>query len=214
VHRSPDGTRLLLGPWVALIASLLSLLGSLLAPAKVQIQPFPGLFPGSAAAGYGLPFMELAGPLAGAFLAGAAAGLLLARRHLHPLLPPPLASATLLWGMLWGGGWSERGLLASLVVGILATGYALPYLITKSRGWPGLVSFLLPHGLALFLSLALIGWFGTLPMLVLGTGLIHLLLAFWDGIDRWRGAASALLFLAQVVLLIYGMVLFPLLPHP
>jgi hypothetical protein len=208
VHRSSDGIRLLFGPWAALIAILLSLLGSLLAPATVQIQPYPGLFPGPAAAGYGLPFTEPAGPLAGAFLAGVAAGLLLAKRHLHPLLPPLLASATLLWGMLWGGGWSERGLLASLVVGILATGYAVPYLATKMSGWLGLVSFLLPHGLAVLLSLAVIGWFGRLPLLVLGIGLIHVLLFVCpDGRGRWRRPASALLFLVQVTLFVLGVAL-------
>lgn len=193
-------------PGLAAIALLLSLLGSLLAPGPLRIQPYPGLFPGPAAPGLGLPFAEPLWPLTGALLGGLLVGLALRR-----VAGAPTAflgsSALLIWGMLWGGGLTERGLVATLLIGLLAAVSLLTLQVQGGRWWP-LLLVLPPHGLFL-LFLLLQGGLRSPLGLMLGLALVH-------GALAGRGASTrplvVALFLLQSALFVLGSALFPLLP--
>lgn len=195
---------------LAAMAGLLSLLGSLLAPAAVRIQPFPGLFPGPAAPGLGLPFTEPLWPLTGALLAGLLIGLLV-HRVANVLYALGYSSAVLVWGMLWGGGLTERGLIATGLIGLLAAVYAATaeVQLTNWRTWrlPGLLLLVVAHGLCVLYLLNQIGL--TSPLgLTTSIGLTHCVLAL-------RGAQTRplliALFLLQSALLVLGTAIFPLL---
>jgi hypothetical protein len=200
--------RLEFRPELAGVAGLLSLLGSLLAPSPVQIQPYPGLFPGPAAPGFGLPFAEPLWPLLGALIAGLLVGLLI-RRVTSPLHALGASSAVLIWGMLWGGGLTERGLIAAALIGLLAAVYAVSADAGPTRWWGAhLLLLLLPHALCLFFLLRQVGLTSPSGSTV-GIGLTHAVLAL-------RGASIRplliALFLLQSALLVLGTSLFPLLP--
>lgn len=195
-------------PGLSAMACLLSFLGSLLAPAAVRIQPFPGLFPGPAAPGFGLPFVDPRWPLAGALLAGLIIGLLV-HRMTSVLYALGYSSAVLVWGMLWGGGLTERGLIATGLIGLLAAVYVASTEV-QSIGWRK-VRFLplfLVHGLCLLFMLLQIGLSSPIG-LTTSIGLTHCILAV-------RGAQTrpllVALFLLQSALLVLGTALFPLLP--
>lgn len=196
----------------AAMAGLLSLLGSLLAPAAVRIQPFPGLFPGPAAPGLGLPFADPLWPLTGALLAGLLIGLLVTRLSgvLHAL---GYSSALLVWGMLWGGGLTERGLIATGLIGMLAAVYvASEGVQSTSIGGlrlPKLFSLALVHALSVLFLVTQNGLASPLGMTI-SIGLTH-------GVLAWRGAQTrpllVALFLSQSVLLVLGTTIFPILPR-
>lgn len=196
---------------LAAIAGLLSLLGSLLAPAAVQIQPFPGLFPGPAAPGLGLPYTDPIWPVTGALLAGLAIGLLV--RQVTGTLPAlGYSSAVLVWGMLWGGGLTERGLIAAGLIGMLAAVYAASSEVHSatlaSDRLHRLLLLVLAHGLSVLFLLNQIGLRSPLG-LTTSIGLTHCVLA-------WRGAQTrpllVALFLLQSALLVLGTAILPLLP--
>lgn len=205
-------------PWIAAIAALLSLLGSLLAPAVVRMQGYPGLFPGPAAPGFGLPFAEPLLPLLGALFCGFVAGLVPGERPPR-LVPAALGSSgSLLWGMLWGGGLTERGLLVALTIGLLAAGYvaalqsARPVDTTtvstrKVVRWAPLLT----HLLCLLLLLGQTGFSRPFRMM-LTLGIVHGLLLIRDEPFARSRPFSASLFLAQSALLVLGTALWPLLP--
>lgn len=196
---------------LAAMAGLLSLLGSLLAPAAVRIQPFPGLFPGPAAPALGLPFADPRWPVTGALLAGALIGLLVHRvaSVLHAL---SYSSAVVVWGMLWGGGLTERGLITTGLIGLLAAVYVASLEIKSTRWWnvrlPGILVLILAHGLCVLFLLGQIGLSSPLG-LTTSIALTHCVLAL-------RGAQTrpllVTLFLLQSALLVLGTALFPLLP--
>lgn len=198
-------------PGLAAMAALLSLLGSLLAPAAVRIQPYPGLFPGPAAPGFGLPFLDPLWPLTGALLAGVIVGLFV-RRVTGVFRALGYSSGVLVWGMLWGGGLTERGLAAAGLIGLLAAVYLASAELQFSRWWgvrlPGLLLLILPHGLCLLFLVRQTGLTSPLGMIV-SIGLIH-------GVLSARGALTrpllVALFLLQSALLVLGTALFPLLP--
>ncbi|HLO02553.1 MAG TPA: hypothetical protein VK191_05560 [Symbiobacteriaceae bacterium] len=196
---------------LAAMAGLLSLLGSMLAPAAVRIQPYPGLFPGPAAPGLGLPFAEPHWPLTGALLAGLVIGLAI-HRVTGVLNALGYSSAVLVWGMLWGGGLTERGLAATGLIGLLAAVYVASAEVQSNR-WrsvrmPGLLLLLLPHALCVLFLLGQIGLSSPLGLTV-SIGLTHFVLSL-------RGAQTRplliALFLLQSALLVLGTALFPLLP--
>lgn len=196
---------------LAAMAGLLSLLGSLLAPSAVRIQPFPGLFPGPAAPDLGLPFADPFWPLTGALLAGVIIGLLVKRvaGGVHAL---GYSSAVLVWGMLWGGGLTERGLIATGLIGILAAVYVASDEVQSTSAstlrLSRIVLLALAHGLSVLFLVSQIGLASPLGMTI-SIGLTHCVLA-------WRGAQSrpllVTLFLGQSVLLVLGTAIFPLLP--
>lgn len=212
--------RLRFDPWIAIIAALLSLLGSLLAPAVVRLQANLGLFPGPAAPGFGLPFADPLFPFLGALACGLGAGLLPTGRPLR-LLPALLGSSgSIIWGMLWGGGLTERGLWAAGTIGLLAAGYVLPLQglgLTSDqsahRTTRGLIPWavLLPHLLCLLFLVTQTG-FSRPFRLVMTLGLAHALLVVRDQRLALSRPVGACLFLLQSAILVLGTALWPQLP--
>jgi hypothetical protein len=211
-------TPLRFDPWIAAMAALLSLLGSLLAPAVVRMQSYPGLFPGPAAPGFGLPFAEPLFPLLGALFSGLFAGLVPSSRPPRLMHAALGSSASLLWGMLWGGGLTERGLLAALTIGLLAAGYVAPLqsarpVDTATVATRSVIRWavLLPHLLCLLFLLGQTGFSRPFRMM-LTIGIVHALLLVRGEPIALSRPFSASLFLVQSALLVLGTALWPLLP--
>jgi hypothetical protein len=205
-------------PWIAGIAALLSLLGSLLAPAVVRMQSYPGLFPGPAAPGFGLPFAAPLFPLLGALFCGLVAGLVPSGQPPRLLYAALGSSASLLWGMLWGGGVTQRGLLAALTIGLLAAGYVAPLHsarpVDTTTVAPRTVirwAALLPHLLCLLFLLGQTGFSRPFRMM-LTIGIVHAVLLVRGEPIALSRPFSASLFLVQAALLVLGTALWPLLP--
>jgi hypothetical protein len=122
--------------------------------------------------------------------------------------------------MLWGGGLTERGLLAAVTIGLLAAGYVAPLQgarpdgsrttamsIQKLSRW----AVLLPHGLSLLFVIVQTG-FASPFRWMLTLGIVHGILLTRDRRLALSPACTACLFLCQSALLVLGTALWPLLP--